>query len=595
MDDQPVPAVPPAYNPKPWEKDDGTFHLGINMAGAISAGAYTAGALDFLMEAIEQWYVARETDPDAPRHKLSIEVFSGASAGGMCAAIASVMVQAPFDHIRDPFARSKTPSSNRFYESWVNKIDIDPLLQDTDLNTAADRADDEETASVISLLDSSVIDAIADYAIVPPANATTPPPYISPSLTLFLALTNVRGTPFSLQGQADNSAAEECIAYYADRLQFETVADGRTEPLAPRAKPLPLSTLTGLGKWPLLKEAAKATGAFPLFLAPRVLQREADDYRFSPWQPVSITEPCAVEPKWNLPAGGTLSTLNVDGGVTDNDPFQLAHDYLAIHNPLARPSATGELENPRKPDEANCAVLTIAPFPSKDVYNSDFDVHRSSGVLQMLPRLMTTLISQSRFLGESLPAVLHGSSVSRFVMAPSGPDTDPPNKDALQCSVLGAFGGFFERGFRAHDYQLGRRNCQQFLREHFRLAVGNPIFQGAMPKEGPARDALVERSKARKPLPGAGDTLPIIPLYGTAVDEVPLPSPARITMARLNHVVGMVIDRLHAVSKPLLDSMIGTGFESWALRSALNGYLATLGRAKLKAYLRKTLAEVIAD
>src|SRR5271165_3451630 len=33
--------------PKKWE-NDGTFHLGINMAGAVSAGAYTAGVLDFL-------------------------------------------------------------------------------------------------------------------------------------------------------------------------------------------------------------------------------------------------------------------------------------------------------------------------------------------------------------------------------------------------------------------------------------------------------------------------------------------------------------------------------------------------------------------
>ena len=39
--------------------NDGTFHLGINVAGAVSAGAYTAGVLDFLTEALEQWYVAK--------------------------------------------------------------------------------------------------------------------------------------------------------------------------------------------------------------------------------------------------------------------------------------------------------------------------------------------------------------------------------------------------------------------------------------------------------------------------------------------------------------------------------------------------------
>src|SRR5271163_2793770 len=32
-----------------------TFKIGINMAGAVSAGAYTAGVLDFLIEALDAW------------------------------------------------------------------------------------------------------------------------------------------------------------------------------------------------------------------------------------------------------------------------------------------------------------------------------------------------------------------------------------------------------------------------------------------------------------------------------------------------------------------------------------------------------------
>jgi hypothetical protein len=42
-----------------------------------------------------------------------------------------------------------------------------------------------------------------------------------------------------------------------------------------------------------------------------------------------------------------------------------------------------------------------------------------------------------------------------------------PIPKALQCATLAAFGGFFARGFRAHDYELGRRNCQKFLLDHF--------------------------------------------------------------------------------------------------------------------------------
>src|SRR5579859_4083616 len=111
------------------------FKLAINMAGAVSAGAYTAGVLDFLMEALEEWEEAKTAFRDhlahpavagpaatpVPLHDVSIESFSGASAGGMCAAIAAVMVQRPFAHITDSKA---TGTNNTFYESWVNRIDI---------------------------------------------------------------------------------------------------------------------------------------------------------------------------------------------------------------------------------------------------------------------------------------------------------------------------------------------------------------------------------------------------------------------------------------------------------------------------------------
>src|SRR5215469_1534325 len=113
-----------------WDSN-GAFHLGINMAGAVSAGAYTAGVLDFLMEALEEWYAAKASGGAAvPRHDISLDVFSGASAGGMCAAISAAMVHSSFEHIRNPENRTVRDTTNKFYESWVNRIDIEPLLGD---------------------------------------------------------------------------------------------------------------------------------------------------------------------------------------------------------------------------------------------------------------------------------------------------------------------------------------------------------------------------------------------------------------------------------------------------------------------------------
>src|SRR5208283_1516479 len=311
--------------------------------------------LDFLTEALEEWYSAKSLpNPVVPLHDISLDVFSGASAGGMCAAIASVMVQGTFEHIRNPADPTARGTNNVFFESWVNKIDIEPLLQDNDL--AAGKP-------VISFLDSSIIDEIADYAISP--KEAIPRPYISNALTLFLTLTNVRGTPFSLNDDASGSA-EENIAYYADHLQFETV-QAANAPRSALAKPLPIGASDGA--WPLLKEAAKATGAFPLFLAPRKIDRSATDYLNSPWEPLSAPATAAIQPNWTLKPGDVFTTLNVDGGVTNNDPFELSHDYLALHNPLATLNPqTGDWENPRPADQANCAVLTVAPFPAKDLF-----------------------------------------------------------------------------------------------------------------------------------------------------------------------------------------------------------------------------------
>jgi len=42
---------------------DKEFQIGLTMSGAISAGAYTAGVIDFLAEALDAWEDAR-SGPD---------------------------------------------------------------------------------------------------------------------------------------------------------------------------------------------------------------------------------------------------------------------------------------------------------------------------------------------------------------------------------------------------------------------------------------------------------------------------------------------------------------------------------------------------
>ena len=509
------------------------FKIGINMAGAISAGAYTAGVLDFLIEALDQWEAAKQRGDVVPRHEVAVEVFSGASAGGMCAAISAVQVQQDFDHIRDT---SLTGTDNRLYESWVNRIDIRELLQTDDL---------EKSQPVLSLLDSPIIADIAQYALTPgPVKAR---PYISPNLTLFLTLTNLRGVSYSLNSEAPGSL-EESTAYYGDRLRFQAVQPGDHPPAAP-AKPLPAGS-AGQGAWPLLLQAAMATGAFPIFLAPRILNREAADYTPPMWETAASTPSVPpVQPDWTLKTGDTWQTLNVDGGVIDNDPFDLAHDYLVALNPIP-----GDGQNPREALRADRAVITVAPFPAQDRFNPEYDAAAQADVMKAVGRLFSALISQSRFFGESLALIMTGTVFSRFVIAPSD-TTLPPGAAALQCGTLGAFGGFFERGYRAHDFALGRRNCQQFLRAQFILPQGNAVIAAGLDPEGQALAAFGTDPPNKVVEPQSQRWIPLIPLCGTAAEEVPQPARASISDDDLDDVVDLIVKRLKAVVPLLLPKL----------------------------------------
>lgn len=64
------------------------LEIGLALAGAISAGAYTAGVIDFLMQALEAW--EEERDRGARRHRVQIRTLAGASAGAVTGALGVV-------------------------------------------------------------------------------------------------------------------------------------------------------------------------------------------------------------------------------------------------------------------------------------------------------------------------------------------------------------------------------------------------------------------------------------------------------------------------------------------------------------------------
>jgi hypothetical protein len=196
------------------------------------------------------------------------------------------------------------------------------------------------------------------------------------------------------------------------------------------------------------------------------------------WVPIGAPDPAIVADLPDPPPE-TIETLNVDGGVTDNDPFELANDFLASQNRKATGSPP---DNPSHPLEANCAVISVAPRPSDERYDPNWDASKAEGLFVLLRKLVTIVLSQARFLGESLAALTKGATFSRFLVAPSDNGKSPGT--ALQAARLGGFAGYMSRSFRAHDFLLGRRNCQEFLRSHLRLPLDNPIVAAGLNEAG---------------------------------------------------------------------------------------------------------------
>ena len=113
---------------------DHTYELALVLGGTVSAGCYTAGALDFLIEALDVWSAAKErNDPRAPTHNLALRVIAGTSGGGVNAAIAARAFAFKFPPVTRGTSASLLETGNPFYDTWVNSLGLPGLLDTSDL------------------------------------------------------------------------------------------------------------------------------------------------------------------------------------------------------------------------------------------------------------------------------------------------------------------------------------------------------------------------------------------------------------------------------------------------------------------------------
>jgi len=517
------------------------------MAGAVSAGAYTAGVIDFLLQALEEWHKQKASDSDeAPPHEVKIKAITGASAGGMTGAILAAMLNDRFSHITSLPGRRPSEQEiqqNKLYNSWVKQVDISKLLGQNDLETKGSK--------VKSLLDSTVLNDIADSAIRFSSSKQWRP-YVNRPLHLHLTLTNLQGVPYDIafQGRSKRGYA---VSQHTDYMHFMMDEE------APDSKEATwLNSKNNDHKnWSKLKQTALATGAFPGGLAPRVINRSFDSYDYRSWpipqrpEEGDKKQSCitmeTIKPSWPEHRLREYHFLSVDGGVMDNEPMELARRTLAGESGF----------NPRDPENAHRAVIMVDPFPNeKNVSIKAPKELEEYDIVNTFTGLFGSLISQARFKPDELMLANADEIYSRFLIAPTRYDNNEKAKYPIASGFMGGFGGFLSEKFRMHDFQLGRRNCQQFLARYLSIPIEkarkNPVFAGYSEQDF-QRFSIDRNGKAY---------VPLIPLMGSAKEEAfPLRwETLKMTPGELDTLKEQIGDRTKIVINRLLEQYIDGGF-----------------------------------
>jgi len=552
------------------------FQIGLAISGAVSAGAYAAGVLDFLIEALDEWEKGR-TDATVPNHRIGLKVMSGASAGAITAAIGAVALaeERGQSNIQDPSSYHYLP---KLYESWVEKptlvaapgtsdflsltdLDVRPNVEDDFSRTSGiERPGEADPTVVTSVLNAQLLDEIAKAAIAVKRVRTSPRVWVSETLHLYMTLTNLRGVPYQVPFDGGNYH----MISHGDRVHYVLKGLGAWSTKSKFAdsdkkRELEATWLAaGNGgqkaKWKDYAICALASSAFPVGLAPRLIgatlgaDSSLNEYDGRLFPIEDIVGDDRITPNFNksVLTERPFWFTCADGGIIDNDPFEYARFSLkeALDQPLV-----STLE------AVDRAVIMISAFPEERPILRQGEPR--TDIVSLFSALMPALINQARFKPDELALAADENHGSRYLIGPSRVVNGKEQRYAIASGLLDGFGGFVSRSFRDHDFQLGRRNCQWFLRTCFALPEANPIIK--------AWSAGVDRKRFRTP-EGKDRRAHycLIPLCGGAEKEVALPAWPRITMAEFKRLQVRIAQRFDRVVPLIIRQNVG-GFLGFLL------------------------------
>ncbi|WP_350289588.1 hypothetical protein [uncultured Croceitalea sp.] len=528
-------------------KDNSTFHLGITMAGAVSAGCYTAGTMDYLYEILDLWERAKEgkvvgIDPNlVPQNKVVIDAMGGTSAGGMATVISTLYALTGNINPVKEVPENPMQSYNILYDSWVH---LDDNEKGKSFSKVWDTDDLKERLG--SLFNSKVIDAIANRAFEGLKTSTSfkdhvkdnLPKFISPNLELLISHTLLRGIPLDVDFKADiakrrvdspkHSTFEHYLISHFKLNGGNMVDEDEYLWLNPYdskyADKIKLSTIS--------------TGAFPVGL----LYREFDKNQFSEAYLKSILKRILYGKfgeenldKVEIDFGKALEdyeSLTVDGGAINNEPYREVGSILIdsySNESKAKKLRTKaealveqvkevevkekavELQNEAKElkekarelelrKHESFGLIMIDPFPDNSYDLKDYK--KPKGLLSVAPKIIQTLWNQSK-VKRSEVIEQYDSRYFKSIIYPvkrykkADGNYGPKDKYPLTSASFGAFGGFLDVEFRLHDFFLGRNNMRNFV-QYFGSFLYDPDNNNIHPMHKDWTPEMVKKFKITK-------------------------------------------------------------------------------------------------
>ncbi|UOB19316.1 patatin-like phospholipase family protein [Abyssalbus ytuae] len=569
------------------------FKLCITMAGAVSAGAYTGGVLDYLLETLHLWEKAKvrnrelgENHPDydhsIPMHDIEIDVISGASAGGITGTISLLSV---LDE-NYQYANESNPEgkNNLFYQSWVEMADDEKSNTLTKLLSTDDL---EKVKKPEALLNTSAIEMIANKALTI-NKAVKYPPYVSKNLDLILTTTNLRGINFKIDFSGINDDSSSVITSHGGFLRYKVKNELHDRGIPDDNKSLYyVLDLNEEQDIEYLRDATLSTAAFPIGLKPREIViskkyiQRYPKYLFGRRKGISpIINDNEEAYKFN----------SIDGGLINNEPFGIGLKILKEKNP-------GILK------KDNYAVIMVDPFPNQD--NTTLEPHNGRNIIDVAKGMFKALRNQVMFNQDGILDALSLSDRTKFLIAPSRKQNINGvwrrSKNHLASYPISGFAGFLDKSFRKHDFELGRKNCQAFLRYYFSVEkeniekrLGEQVSKEALERFSyayPPRDVngkyyfpIIPDMKVKT----AFDTSFLTDKYGNEAD-IPYPEYPSFSLQNFDREYKSILrKRVRGIVKKLADNwFLYTGFKFLFQNKTYNYIKNTIAKELFDADLLK--------